>query len=83
MGGVLSSCVTTLLSLGSIGSMKLEIMTLVISVPIPIPIPMPRFTNGFLLDVKVIWISYLLLFTLYKFMSAYSYFPNKDIKDYM
>ena len=79
MGGVLSSCVTTLLSLESIGPMKLEIMMFVISVPIP----MPRFTNGFLLDVKVIWISYLLLFTLYKFMSAYSYFPNKDIKDYM
>ena len=43
VGGVLSSCVTTLLSLGSIGPMELEIMTFVISVPIPIPIPMPRF----------------------------------------
>ena len=36
---------TTLLSLGSIGLMELEIMAFVISVPIPIPfpIPMPRF----------------------------------------
>ena len=44
VGGVLSSYVTTLLCLGSIGLMELEIMTFVISVPIPIP--MPRFTNG-------------------------------------
>ena len=47
VGGVLSSLVTTLLSLGSIGLMELETMTFVISVPIPIPfpipIPMPRF----------------------------------------
>ena len=45
VGGVLSSKVTTLLTLGSIGLMELEIMTLVILVliPIPIPIPMPRF----------------------------------------
>ena len=38
---------TALLSLGSIGLMKLEIMAFVISVPIPvpfsIPIPIPRF----------------------------------------
>ena len=48
VGGVLSSYVTTLLSLGSIGLMELQIMTFLISVPIPIPfpIPMPRFTNG-------------------------------------
>ena len=42
--------VTTLLILGSIGRIELEIMAFVISVPIPIlipvPIPMPRFTNG-------------------------------------
>ena len=44
VGGVLLSLVTTLLSLGSIGLIELEIMTFVISVPIPfpIPIPMPR-----------------------------------------
>ena len=32
---------TTLLSLGSIGLMELEIMAFVISVPIPIPFPIP------------------------------------------
>ena len=42
---------TTLLSLGSIGLVKLEIIAFVISVPIPTPIPnaevlMLRFTNG-------------------------------------
>ena len=46
VGGALSFKVTTLLSLGSIGLMELEIMTFVISIPIPIPIPVPRFTNG-------------------------------------
>ena len=47
VGGFLSSYVTALLSLGSIGLMVLEIMAFLISVPIPvpipIPIPMPRF----------------------------------------
>ena len=43
VGGVLSSLVTTLLSLGFIGLMELEIISFVISIPIPIPIPMPRF----------------------------------------
>ena len=43
VGGVLSSYVITLLSLGSIGLAELEIMAFVISVPIPIPVPMPRF----------------------------------------
>ena len=47
VGGVLSSLVTTLLSLGFIGLMELEIMSFVISIPIPIPIPMPRFTDGY------------------------------------
>ena len=48
VGGILSFYVTTLLSLGSIGLMELEIMVFVISVPIPtpFPIPMPRFTNN-------------------------------------
>ena len=41
-----SSCVTTLLSLGSTDLMEVEIMAFIISVPIPIPIPMPRFTIG-------------------------------------
>ena len=47
VGAVLSSQVTALLSLGSIGLTKLEIMAFVISVPVPIPFPiplrMPRF----------------------------------------
>ena len=47
VGGIPSSKVITLLRLGSIGLMELEIMAFVISVPIPvpipIPIPMPRF----------------------------------------
>ena len=41
VGGFLSTWVTTLLRLGSIGLMKLEIMVFVISVPIPIPFPIP------------------------------------------
>ena len=43
VGEVLSSYVTTLLRLGSISLMELEIMSFVISIPIPIPIPVPRF----------------------------------------
>ena len=45
VGGVPSSYVTTLLSLGSIDLMELQIMAFVIwvQIPIPIPIPMLRF----------------------------------------
>ena len=41
--GVLSSLVTTLQSLESIGLVELEIIAFVISVPIPISFPMMRF----------------------------------------
>ena len=47
VGGIPSAYIDTLLSLGSIGYMEMEIMAFAISVPIPIPIPipipMPRF----------------------------------------
>ena len=38
-----------------------------------------------LLNIKVIWLYYLVLINRYKFVSGYLYFPNnlKDIRDHM